>query len=264
MNEETEKLAEMISRSRKTVFFGGAGVSTESGIPDFRSARGIYSEKYGELSPEKIVSASFYKAEPELFFNFYKEKLIYPDAGPNGAHYALAEMEKEGALSSIVTQNIDGLHSAAGAKRVIELHGSVHRNYCELCGKRYSLSFILASDGVPKCACGGTVRPDVTLYEEALPRGAFEEAAREVAESELLIVAGTSLSVYPAASLVRYLNGNLALINLTPTNADDSSDIVLRNPVGEVMSEVAKILGLRIDDGGEHNKKDVVKDRRHL
>lgn len=242
MDNNITRLAQMIKSSRKTVFFGGAGVSTESGIPDFRSADGIYSEKYGNLSPERIISASFYREEPEQFFDFYRKKLLYPEAEPNAAHRVLASLEKKGLLSAVITQNIDGLHYAAGSKNVIELHGSVNRNYCERCGRKYPLSFVLSSDLVPRCACGGIVRPDVTLYEEALPEGAFESAAREVHDAELMIVAGTSLSVYPAASLMQYLYGSLALINLTPTPADSVANVIIRSPVGEVMGSVAEIL----------------------
>ncbi len=241
MNE----LAKLIKEADgKTVFFGGAGVSTESGIPDFRSADGIYSEKYGRLSPEVLVSRSYFEAEPEAFFDFYRKKLLYPDALPNDAHLSLAKLEEAGLLSCVVTQNIDGLHTAAGSKNVIELHGSSLRNHCVRCGKKYSVDAMLNSNGVPRCECGGIIRPDVTLYEEALPEGAFESAVRAVAESRLLIVGGTSLAVYPAASLTRYAGGKIVLINLTPTGADKGADLAIHEKIGRVLSETVRELGI--------------------
>ena len=243
-NKEYKELSDMIKYSEKTVFFGGAGVSTESGIPDFRGDGGIYSETYGVLFPEMIVSGTFLKREPEAFFDFYKEKLVFPNAQPNKAHISLARLEAEGFISCVITQNIDGLHSAAGSKNVIELHGSALRNYCTVCGKNYGMDNVLKLSGVPRCECGGMVRPDVTLFDEALPKGAFERAARECSESTLLIVAGTSLSVYPAASLIGYAGGKTALINLTETAADGMADIVIYARVGDVMDFVCRdILG---------------------
>lgn len=242
MEGNAEALASLIKNSSYTVFFGGAGVSTESGIPDFRSDSGVYSEKYGSLSPETLVSASFLEKDPEMFFSFYKEKLIYPEARPNKAHTALARLEEAGMVKCVITQNIDSLHSEAGSKNVIELHGTVKRNYCVRCREEYSDSFVLSCDGVPKCRkCGGMVRPFVTLFEEALPPGAFEKAVSEVGKSDLLIIAGTSLVVYPAASLVRYASGKVVLINLSPTPYDDYADMVFHDKVGNVMDSVLKI-----------------------
>ena len=247
------QLADIIIKSQKThrgtpsvVFFGGAGVSTESGIPDFRGAEGLYTEKYGTLSPETIISHRFFAREPETFFSFYRSHLVFPDAKPNRAHTALAQLEKHGIVDCVITQNIDGLHQTAGSRNVFELHGTVHRNYCTDCGRRYSLDYVLAADGIPRCAdCGGIVRPDVTLYDEMLPEGVFEAAAMHVARADVLIVAGTSLAVYPAASLIHYFNGSsLVVINLTPTPADSMATLAIHSPVGEVLDEAAReILG---------------------
>lgn len=241
------QLAEIIIKSHAShknapsvVFFGGAGVSTESGIPDFRGAEGLYTEKYGTLSPETIISGRFFAREPETFFKFYREHLVFPDAKPNRAHTSLAELERRGIVDCVITQNIDGLHQAAGSKNVFELHGTVHRNYCCDCGKPYPLEYVLASDGIPRCDdCGGIVRPDVTLYDEMLPEGVFEAAALHVARADVLIVAGTSLAVYPAASLLHYFNGSaLVVINLTPTPADSLATLAIHARVGDVMGEV--------------------------
>ena len=236
MNE----LAKLIKEADgKTVFFGGAGVSTESGIPDFRSADGIYSEKYGRLSPEVLVSRSYFEAEPEAFFDFYRKKLLYPDALPNDAHLSLAKLEEAGLLSCVVTQNIDGLHQAAGSKRVFELHGSIHRNYCMECGKFYSAEAILKMKGVPKCDCGGIIKPDVVLYEEGLDEPTMRGALRVISEADLMIVAGTSLTVYPAASFLDYFDGSeLVLINRDPTPADSRASLVIHDKVGEVLGKI--------------------------
>ncbi|MFT3942209.1 MAG: NAD-dependent protein deacylase [Ancrocorticia sp.] len=233
-----QRLQHLVDTSKRIVFFSGAGVSTESGIPDFRSAHGIYSERYRrELDPEQIVSAPFLAAEPETFFDFYRSKLIYPDARPNPAHLAVAALEKAGKLQGVVTQNIDGLDEMAGTTRVAELHGTTLRNYCLGCGREYSRDFILASTGIPRCEdCGEMVRPDVVLYGEGLDDAVFTRAARWIASADLLIVAGTSLRVYPAASLLHYFEGeNLVLINKTATQADAAARLVIREPVGEVM-----------------------------
>lgn len=240
MNE----LSELIKKSRATVFFGGAGVSTESGIPDFRSADGIYSKKYGSLSPETIISGSFFARDPETFFDYYRSHLVFPDAAPNRAHRALAALERAGYLDCVITQNIDSLHTKAGSKRVFELHGTTERNYCVRCGKEYGIGFVTASDGVPHCTdCGHIVRPDVTLYDEMLPEGVFEAAAYRVARAELMIVGGTSLAVYPAASLVRYFGGrDLVIINYTETPADRAASLVIHASVGETLDTAARQL----------------------
>ena len=244
-----ETLSEIIKNRRggaSVVFFGGAGVSTESGIPDFRSADGIYSKKYGELSPEEIISGRFFARDPETFFEYYRAHLLFPDAKPNRAHTALARLERAGILDCVITQNIDGLHQAAGSRRVYELHGTVLRNYCCKCKKQYPLDFVLDSDGIPRCEdCGGIVRPDVTLYDEMLPEGVFEESARRVSRADVLIVAGTSLAVYPAASLLQFFRGRrLVVVNLTPTPADSLADLAVHARAGDVLGEAAdEILG---------------------
>ena len=213
--DQKEQFHHIIDDSRHIVFFGGAGVSTASGIPDFRSANGLYSQQYGALRPEDIISAGFFRSNPQLFYQFYKEKMLYPDASPNTVHRVLAKWEKEGILDSVVTQNIDGLHQAAGSHRVYELHGSVLRNYCVRCRRFYDLSYILSSDGVPKCDCGGIVKPDVVLYNENLDEDVIEAACEAIARADTMIVAGTSLNVYPAASYVSLFRGkHLVLINL--------------------------------------------------
>jgi len=230
-----EKLSKIINSSDNIVFFGGAGVSTESGIPDFRSADGLYNQKY-KYPPETILSRRFLDNEPEIFFGFYREKMIYRDAKPNKAHYALAALEKSGKLKEIITQNIDGLHQMAGSVNVLELHGSVNRNYCAECGAKYGLDAITASAGVPKCACGGVIRPDVVLYGEFLATEVMERAARYVSRADTLIIGGTSLSVYPAAGIVNYFSGrSLVLINKTETSADGLASLVIREPIGEAM-----------------------------
>ena len=220
-------LQSIIDESEKIVFFGGAGVSTESGIPDFRSQDGLYNMKY-KYPPEQIISHSFFMADPEEFFRFYRDRMIYPAAKPNAAHLKLAELERAGKLSAVVTQNIDGLHSDAGSKNVNELHGSVRRNHCMKCGKSYGLEFITSADGVPRCSCGGIVKPDVVLYEEPLDEHVLTGAVAAIAAADALIVGGTSLVVYPAAGLTRYFTGDtLAICNLAPTDQDANADLLI-------------------------------------
>lgn len=231
-------LQSMIDESSRIVFFGGAGVSTESGIPDFRSADGLYNQKY-RYPPEQIISHSFFLREPEEFYRFYRDRMIYQEAKPNAAHLKLAELERAGKLSAVITQNIDGLHTAAGSKNVIELHGSVHRNHCMKCGKSYGLDFIMSTQGVPKCECGGIVKPDVVLYEEPLDENCINRAINAISEADMLIIGGTSLAVQPAAGLIRFFNGRrLAVINKTPTSADDEADIVINGSIGEALSGI--------------------------
>ena len=232
--DKREILKQWVSESRNIVFFGGAGVSTESGIKDFRSVDGLYSQKF-EYPPETIISHSCYVKKPEYFFRFYREKMLPLGYEPNVTHKALAKWEREGKLSAVVTQNIDGLHQKAGSRRVYELHGSVLRNYCTRCGKAYSAEFIRDCAGVPKCDCGGTVKPDVVLYEEGLDQATLEGAVRAIAGADLLIVGGTSLTVYPAAGLIQYYGGNrLVLINRDETPYDSQADLVLHESLGDV------------------------------
>ena len=236
--DKREILKQWVSESRNIVFFGGAGVSTESGIKDFRSVDGLYSQKF-DYPPETIISHSFYVRKPEYFFRFYREKMLPLGYEPNVTHKVLAKWEREGKLSAVVTQNIDGLHQKAGSKRVYELHGSVLRNYCTRCGKAYSAEFIRDCAGVPKCDCGGTVKPDVVLYEEGLDQATLEGAVRAIAGADMLIVGGTSLTVYPAAGLIQYYRGNrLVLINRDATPYDDQADLVLHESLGEVFSQL--------------------------
>ncbi len=236
-------LLSILQKSRRAVFFGGAGVSTESGIPDFRSAHGIYAEG-GEIPPEEILSHHFFLAHPDVFFDFYRRHLLFPDAKPNRAHTALARLEAAGRLAAVVTQNIDGLHQAAGSKNVFELHGSVHRNACMTCGRPYPLSFILESEGVPRCpACGGTVKPDVVLYEEPLDDGCMNAAVRAISSADTLLIGGTSLAVYPAASLTRWFRGtSLVIVNLSPTPQDSSADLVVAEPIGQALGDAVDAL----------------------
>ena len=236
-----DRLKKIIDESKSIVFFGGAGVSTESNIPDFRSESGLYNaqQKYG-YSPERMLSRTFYYSQPELFFRYYKENLIYTDAQPNDAHKALAKLEEMGKLKAIVTQNIDGLHQKAGSQTVYELHGSVARNYCEDCRKFYDLDYIMdesnCKNGVPYCECGGRVKPDVVLYEESLDSDVIEGAVRAIASCDTLIIGGTSLVVYPAAGFVNYFRGNnLVLINKEPTMMDARADLVINDSIGKVM-----------------------------
>ena len=232
--DKREILKQWVSESRNIVFFGGAGVSTESGIKDFRSVDGLYSQKF-DYPPETIISHSFYVRKPEYFFRFYREKMLPLGYEPNVTHKALAKWEREGKLSAVVTQNIDGLHQKAGSKRVYELHGSVLRNYCTRCGKSYPAEYVRDCPGVPRCDCGGTVKPDVVLYEEGLDQATVEGAVRAIAEADLLIVGGTSLTVYPAAGLIQYYGGNrLVLINRDETPYDDQADLVLHESLGDV------------------------------
>lgn len=241
MTDEVKRLKEIIDGSSNIVFFGGAGVSTESGIPDFRSADGLYSQKLNRnYSPEELVSHGFYVHHGEEFFRFYKSHLIYPQAKPNPCHKALAELEKQGKVKAIVTQNIDGLHQAAGSKNVFELHGSVLRNFCESCGAFYDEKFILAAEGIPLCPkCGGRVKPDVVLYGESLNNQVVVGAIRSIEQCETLIIGGTSLIVYPAAGMIDYFAGkNLVLINKTETSADGRADLIIRENIGEVFSAV--------------------------
>lgn len=235
---EIEQLRKIVSESSNIVFFGGAGVSTESGIPDFRSVDGLYNQKY-KYPPEKIVSHTYYRHYPEEFYEFYKEKMIFTDAEPNAAHIRLAELEQEGKLKAVITQNIDGLHQKAGSKEVLELHGSIHRNYCERCHKSYNLDYIIKSQGVPKCKCGGTVRPDVVLYEEGLNQMLLQKAIRYIQQAEVLIIGGTSLVVYPAAGLIDYFKGKyLVVINKSPTPRDTHADLLIQDSIGKVFSNI--------------------------
>ena len=234
MSESLETLRQWIAESRNIVFFGGAGVSTESGIPDFRSVDGLYNQKYDE-PPETIISHSYFLRWPEKFYRFYREKMLYPDAEPNDCHLALARLEQDGKLKAVITQNIDGLHQKAGSKNVIELHGSTLRNYCMNCGKSYPVSYIIKADGVPRCSCGGMVKPDVVLYEESLHDGDMERAVSAIRKADLFIVGGTSLTVYPAAGLVEYYRGNrLVLINKSPTPYDRYADLCISESIGKV------------------------------
>ena len=235
-----KQLQEIINDSSNIVFFGGAGVSTESGIPDFRSERGIFKslEKYGD-TPENLVSHTYYRDHTEEFFKYYKENLIFADAKPNPAHIALANLEKAGKLKAVITQNIDGLHQKAGSEEVMELHGSVHRNYCQICGKEYGLDYILESDGIPRCECGGIIKPDVVLYEEPLNNAILSFSIDYIRQADTLIIGGTSLVVYPAAGLINYFNGeNLVLINKSETPYDDLASLVINDAIGEVFSQI--------------------------
>ncbi len=234
MSERVDLLEQWIKESDNVLFFGGAGVSTESGIPDFRSVDGLYNQQY-DYPPETIISHSFYRKNPEEFYRFYKNKMLFPDAQPNAAHKALAKLEQQGKVRAVITQNIDGLHQAAGSKEVLELHGSVHRNYCTRCGKFFGLSDILGMNGVPRCECGGIIKPDVVLYEEGLDQETLQKAVRYIQNAEILIIGGTSLTVYPAAGLIDYYRGKkLVLINKTATPMDERADLVISAPIGEV------------------------------
>lgn len=231
-------LQEIIDDSERIVFFGGAGASTESGIPDFRSEDGLYSQKY-KYPPETIVSHTFFVRNTEEFYRFYRDRMIFPDAKPNAAHLKLAELEEKGKLSAVITQNIDGLHQAAGSKKVIELHGSVHRNYCTKCGKFYPLSAVTESEGVPRCECGGLIKPDVVLYEESLKEEDIMNAVNEISNADTLIIGGTSLVVYPAAGMVRYFQGkHLVVINKSEISADRAAELVINESLGKVLGEI--------------------------
>lgn len=236
--EQITKFRGMINGSRRAVFFGGAGVSTESGIPDFRSESGIYGQKYA-YPPEYMLSATFFRTHTREFFEFYREKMVYPAAKPNAAHFKLAEWEREGKLAAVITQNIDGLHQAAGSKEVLELHGSVLRNHCMRCGKSYPADFVTGAAGVPECACGGVVKPDVVLYEEPLDGATLEAAVRRISEADTLIVGGTSLNVYPAAGLVDYFRGeNLVVINKGQVLSENGRAFRIDAPIAEFFAKI--------------------------
>ena len=245
MDEKITRLVEILKDSSNIVFFGGAGVSTASGIPDFRSSNGLWNQKLNkQFTPEELVSHTMYMRYPEEFFEFYKDKLIYPEAKPNAAHIALAKLEEMGKLKAVVTQNIDGLHQMAGSKTVYELHGSVLRNYCESCHEFYDEKFVLASEGIPTCEkCGGRVKPDVVLYDEGLDSEIIDGAVRAIADADTLIIGGTSLVVYPAAGLIRYFRGkNLVLINKSATSADKNADLAINDDIAKVLGEAVEAL----------------------
>lgn len=238
MDEAVKELKEIIDGSDNIVFFGGAGVSTESGVPDFRSEDGLYHQQY-KYPPEQILSHTFYMRMPEEFFRFYKDKLLITGVKPNKAHIKLAELEKKGKLKAVITQNIDGLHQAAGSKEVLELHGSVHRNYCEKCGKFYDFDYMANAEGVPVCSCGGRIKPDVVLYEEGLDMGIMQKAVDYISNADVLIIGGTSLAVYPAAGLIDYYRGNkLVLINKSATPRDRQADLVVQGAIGEILNQI--------------------------
>ncbi|RHT82185.1 NAD-dependent protein deacylase [Clostridiaceae bacterium AM27-36LB] len=239
MQQELETLKDWIDHSDNIVFFGGAGVSTESGIPDFRSVDGLYNQQY-DYPPETILSHTFFRRNTEEFYRFYRAKMLALDAKPNTAHKKLAQWEQEGKLKAVVTQNIDGLHQAAGSKMVYELHGSVHRNYCQKCGAFYDARYMLESKGIPKCEkCGGIIKPDVVLYEEGLDDATMRGAIRAINQADVLIIGGTSLTVYPAAGLIDYYNGNkLVLINKSVTPMDSRADLLVQGPIGEIFSQL--------------------------
>ena len=236
--EALKKLQAWIDESNNIVFFGGAGVSTESGIPDFRSVDGLYNQTY-DYPPETILSHTFYMRKTEEFYRFYRDKMLCLTAKPNAAHRKLAQLEAAGKLKAVVTQNIDGLHQAAGSKKVLELHGSVLRNYCQVCGKFHDAEFILNSTGVPTCECGGTIKPDVVLYEEGLDNQIMSESIQSIRNADMLIIGGTSLAVYPAAGLIDYYQGNkLVLVNKTPTPRDSMADLVVSGSIGELFDQI--------------------------
>ena len=238
MNEKWQQLKDWIQSSGNIVFFGGAGVSTESGIPDFRSVDGLYNQQY-KYPPETIISHSFYVRNPEEFYRFYKDRMLFTHAKPNAAHQALARLEEQGKLRAVITQNIDGLHQMAGSKEVLELHGSVHRNYCTRCGEFYGLDHVINSEGVPRCSCGGTVKPDVVLYEEGLDNRILQKSVDYIRNADMLIIGGTSLVVYPAAGLIDYYRGNrLVLINKGATSRDSQADLVISDSIGEGLGAV--------------------------
>ncbi len=242
MDEALEKLAEIIKNSRKTVFFGGAGISTASGIPDFRSSMGLYHTEFEGISPEVILSKTFFYEETERFYRFLKNHMFYPDAKPNGCHEALAALEAMGKLHSVITQNIDGLHQLAGSRKVMELHGNMNYYTCLKCGRGYGAE-VLGQEGVPKCYCSGVLKPEVTLYEEMLDESVVEGAIEAISTAEVLIIGGTSLSVYPAAGFIRYFRGHtLAIINQTPTQADVSATFCFREPIDQVMTRLLALI----------------------
>ena len=236
--EQLEQLRKWVKESSNIVFFGGAGVSTESGIPDFRSVDGLYHQQY-DYPPETILSQTVYRQKPEEFYRFYRAKMLCLDAKPNAAHMKLAQWEQEGKLKAVITQNIDGLHQAAGSREVLELHGSVLRNYCEKCGKFHDVEYIVHSEGVPACECGGSIKPDVVLYEEGLNQKTLTDAVRYISEADVLIVGGTSLAVYPAAGLLDYYKGSkLVLVNKTPTPRDSIANLIVQGSIGEIFSQL--------------------------
>ena len=239
--KEIEELQKIIDDSSRIVFFGGAGVSTESGIPDFRSADGIYHQQY-KYSPEQVVSHSFFMQHTEAFYDFYKEKMMILDAKPNPAHYKLAELEKAGRLTAVVTQNIDGLHQAAGSRTVYELHGSIHRNYCMDCGRFYDAQYVKQSSGIPRCECGGIIKPDVVLYEEGLDPKTIQGAVEAIASADTLIIGGTSLVVYPAAGFIDYFSGkHLVVINKSETAKTVRAELSIAAPIGEIFSRIKTV-----------------------
>ena len=238
MDENIQKLSDIVKNSQRIVFFGGAGVSTESGIPDFRSVDGLYSQQW-DYPPETILSHTFFESKTDEFYRFYRAKMLCLDAKPNAAHLKLAELESQGKLTAVVTQNIDGLHQAAGSKKVYELHGSVLRNYCTKCHKFHDVNYIINSQGVPVCECGGIVKPDVVLYEEALNNDVVDGAVKAISEADTLIIGGTSLNVYPAAGLIRYFRGShLVIINMSPTQMDRNADLLICEKIGSVFSQI--------------------------
>lgn len=236
--QKYNELQDLILGSNNIVFFGGAGVSTESGIPDFRSVDGLYNQKYS-YPPEKILSHSFFMSNTEYFYDFYKNKMIFLEASPNKAHIKLAELERVGKLKAVITQNIDGLHQKAGSKNALELHGSVHRNYCMKCGQFYDVDKVIESKGVPRCTCNGIIKPDVVLYEEGLDNETIDKAVNYISNADVLIIGGTSLAVYPAAGLIRYYKGNkLILINKSPTSMDSMANLVINDSIGKVFEGI--------------------------
>ena len=239
--KEIEELQKIIDDSNRIVFFGGAGVSTESGIPDFRSADGIYHQQY-KYSPEQVVSHSFFMQHTEAFYDFYKEKMMILDAKPNPAHYKLAELEQAGKLTAVVTQNIDGLHQAAGSRNVYELHGSIHRNYCMECGRFYDAEYVKKTSGIPRCECGGVIKPDVVLYEEGLDPKTIQGAVEAIAAADTLIIGGTSLVVYPAAGFIDYFGGkHLVVINKSETAKTVRAELSIAAPIGEIFSKIKAV-----------------------
>ncbi len=236
--EEVKKLQGILDDSSNMVFFGGAGVSTESNIPDFRSADGLYQQEY-RYSPEQIVSHSFFMQNTEGFYEFYKEKMMFLDAKPNPAHLKLAELEEAGKLSAVITQNIDGLHQAAGSRNVLELHGSIHRNYCQKCGKFYDGAYVKTSAGIPRCTCGGVVKPDVVLYEEGLDSAVIQRSIKAISQADTLMIGGTSLVVYPAAGFIDYFRGkHLVVINKSATAREVGAELTIAGPIGEVLAQI--------------------------
>ncbi len=237
--EKQQELQRMIDESKRIVFFGGAGVSTESHIPDFRSSDGLYNEQY-QYPPEQVVSHTFFVKKPELFYDFYKNKMMFLDAKPNAAHLKLAELEQAGKLTAVITQNIDGLHQMAGSKEVLELHGSIHRNYCQECGKFYDAAYVKQAEGIPRCECGGVIKPDVVLYEESLDNLTIQKSIRAISQADMLIIGGTSLVVYPAASFIDYFRGKyLVVINKSATSRDSQADLCIQEPIGEVLGKIS-------------------------